>query len=129
VVECLSDFCYLLLPVVAFLRRCCNWQAEVLVNFVKQTNVAYKPCVLQSSGSKCTSAPAFHNGIKLTMVRSRLQKDVLKLYRQCLRAAEGKPGTASTIKAQFRVNAAIPKYIIKLSLLYNNSTVWFSLQE
>ena len=59
------------------------------------------------------------------MGRSRLQKDVLKLYRQCLRAAEGKPGTASTIKAQFRVNAAIPKYIIKLSLLYNKPTVWF----
>lgn len=45
-----------------------------------------------------------------TMPRhSKLQLEVLKLYKHCLRAAEKKPGFLDTVKFEFRKNATIPK--------------------
>lgn len=43
------------------------------------------------------------------MVRSRLQKQVLSLYRTFLRASQDKPGFTDHIKYEFRKNAVIPK--------------------
>jgi len=44
------------------------------------------------------------------MVRhSRLQLQVLALYRQCLRVARNKPGAAEYVRAEFRKNADISK--------------------
>lgn len=42
-------------------------------------------------------------------MRSRLQKQVLSLYREFLRASEGKPGFANHIKHEFRKNLQIPR--------------------
>lgn len=46
---------------------------------------------------------------RLEMVRSRLQKQVLSLYRTFLRASQDKPGFIDHIKYEFRKNAVIPK--------------------
>lgn len=43
------------------------------------------------------------------MVRSRLQKQVLSLYRAFLRASEDKPGFKDHIRYEFRKNSVIPK--------------------
>ncbi|XP_066501928.1 succinate dehydrogenase assembly factor 1, mitochondrial [Hoplias malabaricus] len=44
------------------------------------------------------------------MVRhSKLQKQVLSLYRQFLRAGKAKPGFVPRIREEFRANAAIKK--------------------
>lgn len=43
------------------------------------------------------------------VARSRLQKEVLSLYRQFLTAAKGKPGVEVTIKQEFKQNKSIPK--------------------
>ncbi|XP_036444900.1 succinate dehydrogenase assembly factor 1, mitochondrial [Colossoma macropomum] len=44
------------------------------------------------------------------MVRhSKLQKQILSLYRQFLRAGRGKPGFVPRIREEFRANAAIKK--------------------
>jgi len=44
------------------------------------------------------------------MVRhSRLQVQVLALYRQCLRVARDKPGAVEYVRAEFRKNADISK--------------------
>ncbi|KAJ8372606.1 hypothetical protein AAFF_G00280710 [Aldrovandia affinis] len=44
------------------------------------------------------------------MVRhSKLQKQVLSLYRQFLRAGQNKPGFLPRIRDEFRRNACIPK--------------------
>ena len=40
--------------------------------------------------------------------RSRLQKEVLNLYRKFLLATKGKPGFEQTIKQEFRQHASIP---------------------
>lgn len=40
---------------------------------------------------------------------SRLQKQVLGLYKQLLRAARDKPGFTPHIRAEFRRNAAFPR--------------------
>ncbi|XP_014379623.1 succinate dehydrogenase assembly factor 1, mitochondrial [Alligator sinensis] len=39
---------------------------------------------------------------------SQLQREVLSLYKQCLRAAQGKPGFAPRVREEFRRNAALP---------------------
>ncbi|XP_074872687.1 succinate dehydrogenase assembly factor 1, mitochondrial-like isoform X1 [Carettochelys insculpta] len=45
-----------------------------------------------------------------TMARhSQLQRHVLSLYRQFLRAGKGKPGFLPRIQAEFRKNAGIPR--------------------
>lgn len=43
------------------------------------------------------------------MVRSRLQKQVLSLYRKFLRASQDKPGFTDHIKHEFRKNSVISK--------------------
>lgn len=43
------------------------------------------------------------------VVRSRLQKEVLNLYKKCLFAAKAKPGFESTIKQEFRRHSGIPR--------------------
>ena len=44
------------------------------------------------------------------MVRhSRLQLQVLALYRQCLRVARSKPGAVEYVRSEFRKNAGINK--------------------
>lgn len=40
---------------------------------------------------------------------SKIQLEVLKLYKQCLRAAQHKPGFYDNVKFEFRKNAVIPK--------------------
>ena len=41
--------------------------------------------------------------------RSKLQVQVLSLYKQCMRAAEHKPGFRVNVQAEFRRNAAVPR--------------------
>lgn len=44
------------------------------------------------------------------MVRhSKIQKQVLVLYKQCLRAAENKPGFKENVRNDFKKNALMPK--------------------
>jgi len=43
------------------------------------------------------------------MSRSKLQVQVLHLYKQCLRAADNKPGFKTNVRIEFRRNAAIPR--------------------
>ena len=43
------------------------------------------------------------------MVRSGLQKQVLQLYKQCLRSAENKPGISDMVKREFKKNSEISK--------------------
>lgn len=54
------------------------------------------------------------------MVRhSKLQKQVLSLYRQFLRAAHDKPGFLPQIQDEFRKNASIPKAnVMQIEYLY-----------
>ncbi|KAG7483933.1 hypothetical protein MATL_G00043600 [Megalops atlanticus] len=54
------------------------------------------------------------------MVRhSKLQKQVLSLYRQFLRAGQNKPGFLPRIRDEFRVNARIPKTdVMHIEYLY-----------
>lgn len=42
-------------------------------------------------------------------MRSRLQKEVLKLYRQLLVASKGKDGFREHIQREFRKHASLPK--------------------
>ncbi|XP_043077660.1 succinate dehydrogenase assembly factor 1, mitochondrial [Puntigrus tetrazona] len=55
-----------------------------------------------------------------TMARhSKLQKQVLSLYRQFLRAAQDKPGFVPRIRDEFRGNAAIKKSdVMHIEYLY-----------
>ena len=43
------------------------------------------------------------------VIRSRLQKEVISLYRKCLAASKNKPGFESTVKNEFRRHSSIPK--------------------
>jgi len=43
------------------------------------------------------------------MPRSKLQAQVLSLYKQCLRVAASKPGFQANVRAEFRRHAAIPR--------------------
>jgi len=44
------------------------------------------------------------------MVHSKLQLEVLKLYKELLRAATGKPGFQSNIRAEFRRHSSLPRH-------------------
>lgn len=57
------------------------------------------------------------------MVRhSKLQKQVLSLYRQFLRAGQDKPGFLPRIKEEFRTNAAIQKTeVMHIEYLYRRA--------
>ena len=41
---------------------------------------------------------------------SKLQIEVLKLYKELLRAATGKPGFQASIKSEFRKNSGLPRH-------------------
>ena len=41
------------------------------------------------------------------MPHSKIQIQVLALYKSCLRAAQGKPGFAYTIRTEFKKNATV----------------------
>jgi len=43
------------------------------------------------------------------MGRSKLQVQVLQLYRQCLKAAENKPGFKDHVRAEFKRNATMSR--------------------
>lgn len=40
---------------------------------------------------------------------SKVQLEVLRLYKQCLRAAEKKPGFYTNVQFEFRKNSTIPR--------------------
>lgn len=43
------------------------------------------------------------------MKHSKLQKQVLSLYKECLRTAQNKPGFPQSVKSEFRRNANLPR--------------------
>ena len=43
------------------------------------------------------------------MVHSKLQLEVLKLYKELLRAAENKPGFGENVRTEFRRQAGLPR--------------------
>ncbi|XP_045148847.1 LOW QUALITY PROTEIN: succinate dehydrogenase assembly factor 1, mitochondrial [Echinops telfairi] len=50
---------------------------------------------------------------------SRLQKQVLGLYRELLRAGRGKPGAEARVRAEFRQNACLPRSdVLRIEYLY-----------
>ncbi|XP_069855173.1 succinate dehydrogenase assembly factor 1, mitochondrial-like [Dipodomys merriami] len=50
---------------------------------------------------------------------SRLQKQILSLYRELLRAGRGKPGAEARIRAEFRQHAALPRSdVLRIEYLY-----------
>ncbi|XP_024589770.1 succinate dehydrogenase assembly factor 1, mitochondrial [Neophocaena asiaeorientalis asiaeorientalis] len=50
---------------------------------------------------------------------SRLQRQVLSLYRELLRAGHGKPGAESRVRAEFRQHARLPRSdVLRIEYLY-----------
>ncbi|XP_020833563.1 succinate dehydrogenase assembly factor 1, mitochondrial [Phascolarctos cinereus] len=50
---------------------------------------------------------------------SRLQKQVLSLYRELLRAARGKPGAEARVRAEFREQAGLQRTdVLRIEYLY-----------
>ncbi|XP_008573886.1 PREDICTED: succinate dehydrogenase assembly factor 1, mitochondrial [Galeopterus variegatus] len=50
---------------------------------------------------------------------SRLQRQVLSLYRELLRAGRGKPGAEARVRAEFRQNACLPRSdVLRIEYLY-----------
>ncbi|XP_074074934.1 succinate dehydrogenase assembly factor 1, mitochondrial [Macrotis lagotis] len=50
---------------------------------------------------------------------SRLQRQVLGLYRELLRAARGKPGAEARVRAEFREHARLPRAdVLRIEYLY-----------
>lgn len=50
---------------------------------------------------------------------SRLQKQVLSLYRDLLRAGRGKPGAEARVRAEFRQHASLPRSdVLRIEYLY-----------
>ncbi|XP_027711266.1 succinate dehydrogenase assembly factor 1, mitochondrial [Vombatus ursinus] len=50
---------------------------------------------------------------------SRLQKQVLSLYRELLRAARGKPGAEARVRAEFRQQARLQRTdVLRIEYLY-----------
>jgi len=43
------------------------------------------------------------------MKHSKLQLQVLSLYKECMRAAQQKPGFEQTVRAEFKRNSALPR--------------------
>jgi len=57
------------------------------------------------------------------MRRSKLQLQVLSLYKQCMRAAELKPGFRVNVQQEFRRNANIPRMnTLRIEQLIRNGT-------
>ena len=59
-------------------------------------------------------------GPAATMSRhSRLQRQVLSLYRELLRAGRGKPGAEARVRAEFRQHACLPRSdVLRIEYLY-----------
>ena len=54
-------------------------------------------------------------------MHSKVQLQVLSLYRQCLRVAETKAGFKETVRFEFRRNAAVPRSdILRIEQLMRN---------
>lgn len=50
---------------------------------------------------------------------SRLQRQVLSLYRELLRAGRGKPGAEARVRAEFRQQASLPRTdVLRIEYLY-----------
>ncbi|XP_036296251.1 succinate dehydrogenase assembly factor 1, mitochondrial isoform X1 [Pipistrellus kuhlii] len=50
---------------------------------------------------------------------SRLQRQVLSLYRELLRAGRGKPGAEARVRAEFRQHACLPRSdVLRIEYLY-----------
>ncbi|XP_049757578.1 succinate dehydrogenase assembly factor 1, mitochondrial [Elephas maximus indicus] len=50
---------------------------------------------------------------------SRLQRQVLSLYRELLRAGRGKPGAEARVRAEFRRHAGLPRSdVLRIEYLY-----------
>ncbi|XP_012664608.1 succinate dehydrogenase assembly factor 1, mitochondrial [Otolemur garnettii] len=50
---------------------------------------------------------------------SRLQRQVLRLYRELLRAGRGKPGAEARVRAEFRQHACLPRSdVLRIEYLY-----------
>ncbi|XP_021498110.1 succinate dehydrogenase assembly factor 1, mitochondrial [Meriones unguiculatus] len=50
---------------------------------------------------------------------SRLQRQVLGLYRELLRAGRGKPGAEARVRAEFRQHASLPRSdVLRIEYLY-----------
>ncbi|XP_036994336.2 succinate dehydrogenase assembly factor 1, mitochondrial [Artibeus jamaicensis] len=50
---------------------------------------------------------------------SRLQRQVLSLYRELLRAGRGKPGAEAHVRAEFRQQASLPRSdVLRIEYLY-----------
>nr|XP_004659868.1 succinate dehydrogenase assembly factor 1, mitochondrial [Jaculus jaculus] len=50
---------------------------------------------------------------------SRLQRQVLSLYRELLRAGRGKPGAEARVRAEFRQHASLPRTdVLRIEYLY-----------
>lgn len=50
---------------------------------------------------------------------SRLQRQVLSLYRELLRAGRGKPGAEARVRAEFRQHASLPRSdVLRIEYLY-----------
>ena len=50
---------------------------------------------------------------------SRLQRQVLSLYRELLRAGRGKPGAEARVRAEFRQHAGLPRSdVLRIEYLY-----------
>ncbi|KAK8404839.1 hypothetical protein O3P69_001436 [Scylla paramamosain] len=65
----------------------------------------------EPSATAALSASVSQNGTELVKMarHSKIQLEVLRLYKQCLRAAEKKPGFYDNVQYEFRKNATIPK--------------------
>lgn len=50
---------------------------------------------------------------------SRLQRQILSLYRELLRAGRGKPGAEARVRAEFRQHASLPRSdVLRIEYLY-----------
>ncbi|KAK1330277.1 hypothetical protein QTO34_010465 [Cnephaeus nilssonii] len=61
---------------------------------------------------------------------SRLQRQVLSLYRELLRAGRGKPGAEARVRAEFRQHACLPRSdVLRIEYLYRRGRRQLQLQQ
>lgn len=74
-----------------------------------------------SGNNSCPLVNASLNCFSRMTGKSRIQQEVLKLYRKLLRASRKKPGFEVTIKHEFHKNKSIPMGdILKIEFLMRN---------
>lgn len=60
-----------------------------------------------------------HRDAAVMSRHSRLQKQVLSLYRELLRAGRGTPGAEARVRAEFRQHASLPRTdVLRIEYLY-----------